>query len=173
MSLTAPQCACPYPKVAGSIAISVVAGMIASVIPMIFTLVTQYGIGLESLSYVPNTLFEQLGKVFGYFPTDGMVGFLSLILVGAIIGMTSGSIGKALSSSILFIVIDIVIFSLFGLMVLGVSLDYSKFANLATFDSVFIMLAIIIPACMTSAIIQNIVKPEFKPKPIAVSLSTH
>ena len=170
MQTTLPSCACPYPKVAGSIGIAVVAGLIAMVIPMFFNLVVTYGIGLASLAYIPNAFFTQLGTVFGYFPAEGMVGFLSLVLIGAIIGMLSGSVGKSLFSSLLFIVIDIVVFSLFGLMVLGVDLDYTRFASLGTINSVFIILAIIIPACITSAMVQHFVTPEFQPKPIAKSL---
>lgn len=170
MEFPSPPCVCPYPKVSGSIVAALVAGFLVALIPMFFVLFTTYGVSLESLQYIPQSLFTQLGTVFGYYSSDGLIGFLYVVFIGAVIGMMAGSPSKALLSAVIFLIADVAVFVFFGLMVLGESLDYSRFAIFGQWNAIMMVLSFMIPAVITSGMVQRLVRPTILPSPLKINL---
>lgn len=152
-------CICPYPKVSGSITFGFLLGIIASLIPMFYTLITTYGLDLSIIQYIPEAFQHQMGTNFGYFPPSDAFAFMSFIIIGLAIGIGSGSIIKALTSSLIFFIASIVIFCLFTLMFMGEGLDYDILFGIFNINLLIIIAIVVIPACIASAFIQYRVQP--------------
>lgn len=151
-----PICSCDKPD--GSIGIGVTVGIILYIA---ITFIIQYlttGFGTDTWQEI---FFTIVGTIFGYSDPPNSVGFfLTLIIVGIIMGMCTINPAKSLLTSLLFLLLMVIITISFSLMIMGASFNYAMIISSITANGIIVMLFVIGSTLVGSIIVYT----QFKPK---------